>query len=67
MLITINNQVATCSELEALLALPVMQITNSGNEVIVKVQAIESEITDVHKAVLADVFNGQVVALEVEG
>lgn len=64
MIITISEPV-TCVELQALLGLPVLQITREGNEVIVKVQATEAQITADHKAVLTQAFPGQTVSLDV--
>lgn len=55
----------TCAELGALLGLPVLQISTNGITAQVKLAASESDITIDHRAVLAEVFEGQVVTVEV--
>ena len=55
----------TCVELTSLLGLPVLQIVTDGQETQIKLDAIESDITVDHRAVLTEVFGSQLVTVEV--
>lgn len=55
----------TCDYISNLLALPVKQITTEGINTTVKIQCLKQDITSEHQAVLRDIFNGQVVTVEV--
>ena len=55
----------TCVELAELLGLPVLQIITDGQTTQVKLDATESDITADHQAVLAELFDGQTVTVEV--
>lgn len=65
--ITINAKTSiNCVELAELLGLPVLQIITDGQAVQVKLDAMESDITADHQAVLMEVFGGQEITVEVE-